>query len=216
LITYKGTARFGHYVAYILTAKNEWWLLDDLPKELGGETKPPQKVTEEEVYNQKQFAFLFIYRKLSENNIATGYNSDINNLEKIEHDIRDKIDPILIENENTSLCTTAEQDLLCNTIDISQMVQSELVVDFFQLIMPDLIDIMKTEEIDNIFEEMKLLYDEYSGIFQNDSILEPLSRTVVDLTLLDEGDLVKESKKVLKKSPKKSPNKRKWVHVTKK
>ena len=39
--------------------------------------------------------------------------------------------------------------------------------------MPDLIDILKTEEIDNIFEEMKLLYDEYSGIFQNDSILEP-------------------------------------------
>ena len=41
LITYKGTARFGHYVAYILTAKNEWWLLDDMPKELKGETKPP-------------------------------------------------------------------------------------------------------------------------------------------------------------------------------
>ena len=205
LITYKGTARFGHYVAYILTAKNEWWLLDDLPKELGGETKPPQKVTEEEVYNQKQFAFLFFYRKLSEYNIATVYNSKsdyINNLEKIEHDIRDKIDPILIENENTSLCTTAEQDPLCNTIDSSQMVQSELVVDFFQLIMPDLIDIMKTEEIDNIFEEMKLLYDEYSGIFQNDSILEPLSRTVVDLTL-DEGDFVKKSKKALNKSPNK-------------
>jgi len=112
-----------------------------LPKELGVETKPPQKVIEEEVYNQKQFAFSFFYRKLSEYNIATGYNSKsdyINNLEKIEHDIRDKIDPILIENENTSLCTTAEQDIL-------QMVQSELVVDFFQLIMPDLIDIMKTE-----------------------------------------------------------------------
>jgi len=29
LITYKGTARFGHYVAHILTSKNECWLLDD-------------------------------------------------------------------------------------------------------------------------------------------------------------------------------------------
>ena len=209
LITYKGSAIFGHYVAYILTSKNEWWLLDDMPRDLGGETKPPQKVTEKEVYNQKQFAFLFFYRK---HNIATGYNStiaDIDNLEIIEQDIRDKIDPILIENENTSLCTTIDSS------DSSQMVQSELVVDFFQLIMPDLIDIMKTEEIDNIFEEMKLLYDEYSGIFQNDSILEPLSRTVVDLTQLDEGDLVKKSKKALKKSPNKSPKKRKWLHVKK-
>jgi len=34
------------------------------------------------------------------------------------------------------------------------MAQSDVVVDFAQLIMPDLIDIMKTEEIDNIFEEM--------------------------------------------------------------
>jgi len=58
---------------------------------------------------------------------------------------------------------------------------------------------------------MKLLYDEYSKIFQNDSILGPLSRTVVYLTL-DEGDIVKKSKKLVKKSP----NKRKWVHVTKK
>ena len=86
MITYKGNANFGHYLAYILTYKNELWLLDDSPKELGGETKPPQKVTEEEVYNQKQFAFLFFYRKLSEYNIATGYNSKsdyINNLEKL-------------------------------------------------------------------------------------------------------------------------------------
>jgi len=46
--------------------------------------------------------------------------------------------------------------------------------------MPDLIVIIKFEEIDNIFEDMKLLYDEYFGIFQNDSIIEPLSHTVVD------------------------------------
>jgi len=56
---------------------------------------------------------------------------------------------------------------------------------------------------------MKLLDYEYSGIFQNDSILEPSSRTVVDLTQLDEGDLVNNSDKALKKYPKKSPNKRK-------
>jgi len=81
------------------------------------------------------------------------------------------------------------------------MVQSELVVDFFQLLMPHLIDIMKIEEIDNIFEEMKLLYDECSAIFQKDSILEPFSRTVVYLTQLDKDYLVKKSRTALKKSP---------------
>jgi len=234
LITYKGTARFGHYVAYILTSKNEWWLLDDLPKELGGETKPPQKVAEEEVYNQKKFAFLFFYRKLSEYNIATVYNSKsdyINNLEKIEYDIRRKIDSILIENENSTLSPTpAEQDITdeinsslieihnnpsCTTTDISKLdlVESELFHELFSLIIPDVMDILKIKNIDIRFKDsMKQLYEEYSGIFENDSILEPISRTVVDLTESDDGDLVKKSKKALKKSP----NKRKWVHVTKK
>jgi len=40
---------------------------------------------------------------------------------------------------------------------------------------------------------MKLLYDEYSRIFQKDSILKPLSLTVVDLTQSDKGDHVKKS-----------------------
>jgi len=52
LITYKGTARFGHYVAYILSSNNELWLIDNMPKELKGKTNPPHKVTEEEVNNQ--------------------------------------------------------------------------------------------------------------------------------------------------------------------
>jgi len=54
---------------------------------------------------------------------------------------------------------------------------------------------------------MKQLYDEYSRIFKNDLVLEPISRTVVDLTQSDEGDLVKKSKKALPKFP----YKRKWV-----
>jgi len=35
--------------------------------------------------------------------------------------MRGKIDPIFIENKNTPLCTTAEQDPLCNTTDSLQL-----------------------------------------------------------------------------------------------
>jgi len=72
------------------------------------------------VFNQKHF--LFFYRKHSKYNIATGYNcksADIKNLEIIKQDIRDKIDPILIENKNTPLCTTAEQSSLKIKQDIT-------------------------------------------------------------------------------------------------
>ena len=93
------------------------------------------------------------------------------------------------------------------------MVESELFHELFSLIIPDVMDILKIKNIDIRFKDsMKQLYDEYSVIFQNDLLLEPICRTVVDLTESDDGDLVKKSKKVLKKSP----NKRKWVHVTKK
>jgi len=93
------------------------------------------------------------------------------------------------------------------------LVESELFHELFSLIIPDVMDILKIKNIDIRFKDsMKQLYEEYSGIFENDSILEPISRTVVDLTESDDGDLVKKSKKALKKSP----NKRKWVHVTKK
>ena len=38
LITYKGNGLCGHYLAYILNPKNEWWLLDDLPAGIGKPT----------------------------------------------------------------------------------------------------------------------------------------------------------------------------------
>ena len=60
-------------------------------------------------------------------------------------------------------------------------------------------DILKIKNIDIRFKDsMKQLYEEYSGIFENDLILEPISRTVVDLTESDDGDLVKKSKKHLR------------------
>jgi len=36
-------------------------------------------------------------------------------------------------------------------------------------------------------DSMKQLYDEYSGIFKNDLIQEPISRSVVDITQSDDG-----------------------------
>jgi len=93
LITYKGNANFGQCLAYILTNKNEWWLLDNLPNELEGETKSPKQSDRKRSEQSKTIRLFIFYRKLSEYNIATGYNSKcdyINNLEKIEQDIRGK------------------------------------------------------------------------------------------------------------------------------
>jgi len=66
LITHDGKAFSAHYKSYVLNPKNEWWLLDDLPRGLGESTKDPLHVTAEEVYSQKSFANLFFYRKISD------------------------------------------------------------------------------------------------------------------------------------------------------
>ena len=94
-------------------------------------------------------------------------------------------------------------------------------------------DILKNYNIYDINKEMKQIFDENSEQFQNDVILDRLSRTVVDLTEVEDDsaaiDLTQldedEScvKKSRTKSPMKSPKKKKqspkkskkWVHVHK-
>jgi hypothetical protein len=68
LITHIGEATFGHYLAFVVDPQNQWWLLDDLPRGIKEPTKDPQKVTTPYVYSQKQYAYIFFYRKISNSN----------------------------------------------------------------------------------------------------------------------------------------------------
>ena len=64
-----------------------------------------------------------------------------------------------------------------------------------------------------IIQGIKQVYDENSGIFETDSILESISRTVVDLTQTKDDD-TNELSKASPNSKRKGKNgKKKWIPV---
>jgi hypothetical protein len=66
---------------------------------------------------------------------------------------------------------------------------------------------------------MKQLYEEFHESIQNDSTIEPISKTVIDLTLSDDEEdnnnlptvNKSPSKKLIKKSPSKKGKKIRWI-----
>ena len=172
-----------------------------------------------------------IARAYHETEVQTKINNNrisliLNDIQKIEQDTNIIIDQILTEHDKKIKLQIESQQIVNQKIPLNPISENivktefDMEWDIVEMLILELKSMLKNKKYNDnhkyiieIIKGIKQVYDENSGIFETDSILESISRTVIDLTQTNDEDT--------NELPKASPNskgkgkkgKKKWIPV---